>query len=160
MKLNIKKIKPMNNVLITTKDIYKDDIKTGSIVTKASGTMKEYQKVIAIGPMVRNISVGDIVMINPSRYAVRKYNEKPMENSIKNDMELNPVVGYRFNTIMLDNVEHLVLYDQDISYVIEDYEEISDEDSNAKNIIGAKPSNSIILPKQRKIKSSNLIIPN
>ena len=41
MKLNIKKIKPMNNVLITTKDVYKDDIKTGSIVTKASGTMKE-----------------------------------------------------------------------------------------------------------------------
>lgn len=150
----------MNNCLITTKDVYKDDIKTGSIVTKASGTMKEYQKVIAVGPMVRNIQVGDTVMINPSRYAVRKYNEKPMENSIKNDMELNPVVGYRFNTIMLDNVEHLVLYDQDISYVIEDYEELPDEESTAKNLIGARPSASIILPKQKKVHKSNLIIPS
>lgn len=159
MKLNIKKIKPMNNCLITTKEVYKDDIKTGSIVTKASGTMKEYQKVVAVGPMVRNIEVGDVVMINPSRYAVRKYNEKPMENSIKNDMELNPVVGYRFNTIMLDNVEHLVLYDQDISYVIEDYEEVPDEDNNAKNLIGTQPSSSIILPKEKKVHKSNLIIP-
>jgi len=149
----------MNNCLITTKEVYKDDIKTGSIVTKASGTMKEYQKVVAVGPMVRNIEVGDVVMINPSRYAVRKYNEKPMENSIKNDMELNPVVGYRFNTIMLDNVEHLVLYDQDISYVIEDYEEVPDEDNNAKNLIGTQPSSSIILPKEKKVHKSNLIIP-
>lgn len=160
MRLNIKKIKPMNNYLITTKEVYKDDIKTGSIVTKASGTMKEYQKVVAIGPMVRNIVVGDIVMINPSRYAVRKYEEKPMENSIKNDMELNPVVGYRFNTIVLDNVEHLVLSDQDISYVIEDYEEVADEDTTSHNMIGTNPTSSIILPKEKKINKSNLIIPN
>lgn len=160
MRLNIKKIKPMNNCLITTKEVYKDDIKTGSIVTKASGSMKEYQKVIAVGPLVRNINVGDVVMINPSRYAVRKYNEKPMENSIKNDMELNPVVGYRFNTIVLDNVEHLVLYDQDVSYVIEDYEEVTDEDTTSHNIIGANPNSSIILPKEKKIHKNKLIIPN
>lgn len=160
MRLNIKKIKPMNNCIITTKEVYKDDIKTGSIVTKASGSMKEYQKVIAVGPLVRNINVGDVVMINPSRYAVRKYNEKPMENSIKNDMELNPVVGYRFNTIVLDNVEHLVLYDQDVSYVIEDYEEIADEDTTSHNIIGTNPNSSIILPKEKKIYKNKIIIPN
>lgn len=160
MRLNIKKIKPMNNCIITTKEVYKDDIKTGSIVTKASGSMKEYQKVIAVGPLVRNINVGDVVMINPSRYAVRKYNEKPMENSIKNDMELNPVVGYRFNTIVLDNVEHLVLYDQDVSYVIEDYEEIADEDTTSHNIIGTNPNSSIILPKEKKIHKNKIIIPN
>ena len=160
MRLNIKKIKPMNNCIITTKEVYKNDIKTGSIVTKASGSMKEYQKVIAVGPLVRNINVGDVVMINPSRYAVRKYNEKPMENSIKNDMELNPVVGYRFNTIVLDNVEHLVLYDQDVSYVIEDYEEIADEDTTSHNIIGTNPNSSIILPKEKKIHKNKIIIPN
>ena len=160
MRLNIKKIKPMNNCIITTKEVYKNDIKTGSIVTKASGSMKEYQKVIAVGPLVSNINVGDVVMINPSRYAVRKYNEKPMENSIKNDMELNPVVGYRFNTIVLDNVEHLVLYDQDVSYVIEDYEEIADEDTTSHNIIGTNPNSSIILPKEKKIHKNKIIIPN
>lgn len=146
----------MNNVLITTKDVYTDDIKTGSIVTKAAGTMKEYQKVIAIGPLVRNIKVGDIVMINPSRYAVRKYEEKAMENSIKNDMELNPVVGYRFNTIVLDGKEHLILYDQDISYILEEFSEIEEEETN---LVGIKPNKSIILPKEKKVAQSSLILP-
>lgn len=148
----------MNNTLITTKDVYKDDIKTGSIVTKASGAMKEYQKVVAVGPFVKHIQVGDIVMINPARYAVRKYNEKPMENSIKNDMELNPTIGYRFNTIMLDNVEHLVLYDSDVSYVIEDFEELPDE-VKPSNIMGSNPSSKIILPKKKEIKHNKIIIP-
>jgi hypothetical protein len=146
----------MNNVLITTKDVYTDDIKTGSIVTKAAGTMKEYQKVIAIGPLVRNIKVGDTVMINPSRYAVRKYEEKPMENSIKNDMELNPVVGYRFNTIVLDGKEHLILYDQDISYILEEFSEIEEEETN---LVGTNPNKSIILPKEKKVAQSSLILP-
>lgn len=156
MRLNIKKIRPMNNVLITTKEVYTDDIKTGSIVTKAAGTMKEYQKVVAVGPMVRDIKIGDTVMINPSRYAVRKYEEKPMENSIKNDMELNPVVGYRFNTIVLDNKEHLILYDQDISYVLEEFEEIEEDTTT---LVGTNPNQSIILPKEKKITQSSLILP-
>lgn len=146
----------MNNVLITTKDVYTDDIKTGSIVTKAAGTMKEYQKVVAIGPLVRNIKVGDTVMINPSRYAVRKYEEKPMENSIKNDMELNPVVGYRFNTIVLDGKEHLILYDQDISYILEEFSEIEEEETN---LVGTNSNKSIILPKEKKVAQSSLILP-
>ena len=67
----IKKIRPMFTSLITTMDTYKVDVMNefGLIESnKTVGNLKEYQKVIAVGPNVKNIEVGDIVCINPKRY--------------------------------------------------------------------------------------------
>ncbi len=128
--LNIKKIKPMANFLVTTKEEYNDeDIKKGEVIVKVKGTLKEYQKVVAIGPMVRGIQVGDIVCINPKRYAKYKHNPGSLKDGVITD---NPVVAYNFNVIELDHVPHLLLTDQDIDFVIEEWE---DEKLPANNII-------------------------
>ena len=128
--LNIKKIKPMANFLVTTKEEYNDeDIKKGEVIVKVKGTLKEYQKVVAIGPMVRGIQVGDIVCINPKRYAKYKHNPGSLKDGVITD---NPVVAYNFNVIELDHVSHLLLTDQDIDFVIEEWE---DEKLPANNII-------------------------
>ena len=128
--LNIKKIKPMANFLVTTKEEYNDeDIKKGEVIVKVKGTLKEYQKVVAIGPMVRGIQVGDIVSINPKRYAKYKHNPGSLKDGVITD---NPVVAYNFNVIELDHVPHLLLTDQDIDFVIEEWE---DEKLPANNII-------------------------
>lgn len=128
--LNIKKIKPMANFLVTTKEEYNDeDIKKGEVIVKVKGTLKEYQKVVAIGPMVRGIQVGDIVCINPKRYAKYKHNPGSLKDGVITD---NPVVAYNFNVIELNHVPHLLLTDQDIDFVIEEWE---DEKLPANNII-------------------------
>lgn len=128
--LNIKKIKPMANFLVTTKEEYNDeDIKKGEVIVKVKGTLKEYQKVVAIGPMVRGIQVGDIVCINPKRYAKYKHNPGSLKDGVITD---NPVIAYNFNVIELDHVPHLLLTDQDIDFVIEEWE---DEKLPANNII-------------------------
>ena len=128
--LNIKKIKPMANFLVTTKEEYNDeDIKKGEVIVKVKGTLKEYQKVVAIGPIVRGIQVGDIVCINPKRYAKYKHNPGSLKDGVITD---NPVVAYNFNVIELDHVPHLLLTDQDIDFVIEEWE---DEKLPANNII-------------------------
>lgn len=128
--LNIKKIKPMANFLVTTKEEYNDeDIKKGEVIVKVKGTLKEYQKVVAIGPMVRGIQVGDIVCINPKRYAKYKHNPGSLKDGVITD---NPVVAYNFNVIELDHVPYLLLTDQDIDFVIEEWE---DEKLPANNII-------------------------
>ena len=128
--LNIKKIKPMANFLVTTKEEYNDeDIKKGEVIVKVKGTLKEYQKVVAIGPMVRGIQGGDIVCINPKRYAKYKHNPGSLKDGVITD---NPVVAYNFNVIELDHVPHLLLTDQDIDFVIEEWE---DEKLPANNII-------------------------
>lgn len=119
--LNIKKIRPMANYLVTTKEEYtEDDVRKSGLITKMVGSLKEYQKVVAIGPMVRGIQVGDIVCINPKRYAKYKHQPGSLKDGIVTD---NPVVAYNFNVIELDHVSHLLLTDQDIDFVIEESEE-------------------------------------
>ena len=119
--LNIKKIRPMANYLVTTKEEYtEDDVKKGGLITKMIGSLKEYQKVVAIGPMVRGIQVGDIVCINPKRYAKYKHQPGSLKDGVITD---NPVVAYNFNVIELDHIPHLLLTDQDIDFIIEESEE-------------------------------------
>lgn len=136
--IRIKKLKPMFNSIITTMDKYEKDVETNGIIDnkRQEGSLKEYQTVLAVGTSVRDIKVGDVVMINPRNYAVRKYKE----NSIKNDIEMNPVISYNFNIVELDDTDCLLLQDRDIDYIIEEYEKIEP----------AKPS-VIIQPKEKKI---------
>lgn len=126
--LKIKKIKPMFNQLLTTMDRYADDVTindTDILDTTKSGAVKEYQKVLAVGPMVRNITVGDIVFINPNRYAVRKHKEGSLKDGVITD---NPVTEYQFDTLVVDDKECLLLQDNDIKFTVapEDIEEVKE----------------------------------
>ena len=114
----------MANYLVTTKEIYKENKVINGVVTPTMGNLKEYQKVVAVGPVVRGINVGDLVSVNPRRYAVMKYKEGSLKDGIISE---NPVKHYNFNVIELDHVQHLLLTDQDIDFVIEEFEEEKDE---------------------------------
>lgn len=123
--LKIKKIKPLFNSIITTFDKYVEPaLIAGTSIIDANKTkngVKEYQKVIAVGSVVRDIKPGDMVCINPSNYAVRKF----AENSMKAGMQeyKNDVVGYNFNVVIMDDQEYLLLSDRDIDFIIEEYTE-------------------------------------
>lgn len=131
--IKVKKIKPMFTALITTMDLYKEDGKTkGGLIdtAKQKGTVKEYQKVVAVGGSVREIKEGDLVCIDPTRFAVRK---NP-DNSIKNDIEGgNPILEYRFDIVEMDGEKYLLLQDRDIQFIISDYEEV--EEPKTSNVI-------------------------
>lgn len=121
--IKFKKIKPLFNRLLVTSNKYEKDVVQGGVVTITAGTLKEYQKVIAVGSTVRDIKEGDMVLINPSRYAIRKHQDGSLKDGIVTD---NPVTSYNFNLVEVDGNVCILLYDQDIDYIIEDYEEISD----------------------------------
>lgn len=131
------KVKPLFTRIITTMDLYEEDQMTNGIIDtrKAQGSLKEYQTVVAVGTSVRDIKVGDVVAINPTRYAKVKHNPGSMKNGIIDD---NVVVGYKFNTITIDGKEHLMLYDQDIDFIVEEFEDI--EDSGPTIIQPERPS--------------------
>lgn len=121
--INIKKIRPMFNQVICTMDTYSDDeVKKDGLVDvkRIQNPIKEFQRVVAVGNMVREIQVGDMVMINPTRYGKTKHGPNSLRADIEGD---NPVVEYKFNVIELDHVKHLLLTSQDIDFVIEEYEE-------------------------------------
>lgn len=121
--MDIKKIRPLFNAVVTTTTSYTEsELKVGGIIdsSKIQMPIKEYQTVVAVGPTVKGINVGDLVKINPSRYIVRKYKE----DSVKNDINsYNPVDEYRFKTVIMNGEKYLLLYDSDIEYVIEEFEE-------------------------------------
>lgn len=124
--LKVKNIRPMFTSLITTMDKYEQDKLTdGGLIdtSKQQGALKEYQTVLAIGDSVRNIQVGDLVCVNPSRFAVRKHEKGSMRDGVIAD---NPVVTYNFDVVEMDGRQCLLLQDRDIEYIIEDYEEIPD----------------------------------
>lgn len=122
--MKVKKIKPLWTTIITTANKYslEELEKSGEIIdtTKTEHPLKEYQKVISVGSMVRNLNPGDIIMINPANYADRKYSR----DSIKNDIEgMNPITSYNFPMVEIDGESYLRLQENDALYIIEEYEE-------------------------------------
>lgn len=116
----------MFTALITTMDKYEHDVTTrGGLIdtTKQQGGLKEYQTVLAVGSSVRDIKVGDIVCVNPARFAVRKHQAGTLKDGIVTD---NPVTTYNFDVVEMDGKQCLLLQDRDIDFIIEEYEEVPD----------------------------------
>lgn len=124
--LKIKKIKPLFTSIVTTMDRYEEEIKTaGGLIdtTKQVGGLKEYQKVLVVGSSVRDIKEGDLVCVNPARFAVKKHQAGSLKDGIVTD---NPVTTYNFDVVEIDGKQCLLLQDRDIEFVIEEYEEVPD----------------------------------
>lgn len=137
--LKIKKIRPMFTSLITTMDRYEQDVKIGNLIdtTKQQGTIKEYQRVLAIGDSVRGIKVGDLVSVNPTRFAVKKHKDGSLKDGIITD---NPVITYNFDIVEMGDKQCLLLQDRDIDFIIEEFEEIPEP-----------PRSTIIQPEEKRI---------
>jgi hypothetical protein len=106
-------------------DVYEQDQLINGLVdtTKSKGSLKEYQTVISVGDTVRGIKEGDVVCIDPTRYMMTKHNDKSLRNGVVGD---NMTIGYRFNTIKLNDKDCLMLYDQDITFVVEESEDVEE----------------------------------
>ena len=123
--MKINKIKPLFNALITTMDKYYDDVLSESGIidtTKQEGGLKEYQTVLAIGSSVRDIKVGDLVCVNPSRFAKpihKKDNNSIMENTEGYSVQMT----YNFDVVEMSEKQCLLLQDRDIDFIIESWED-------------------------------------
>lgn len=121
--IKINKVKPMFTSIVTTMEVYDQDIISNGLIdgNKRQGMLKEYQTVLAVGSSVRDIKEGDLVCINPSRFAVRKHEAGSLKDNVITD---NPVVTYNFDVIEVGGKQCLLLQDRDINFIIEEYEEV------------------------------------
>lgn len=136
--LKIKTIKPLFTSIVTTGDKFEKDVTVGGIIQQdqKKGDLKLYQKVLAIGSAVRDIKVGDMVMINPIAYVRKKYSK----DSVQNDMDNNPTLSINIPTVPVtdekgNTQECLLLTDRDIQFVFE----------------GEEVNESIIIPEKKKL---------
>ena len=127
-----------NRIVTTMRKYAVDDVDNMKIIdpTKLAGSLKEYQEVIAVGTTVKGINVGDLVCINPKRYEVKRYNEGSLNDGV---LQENKSLGYRFNTIVIDDRDCLLLFDSDIDYIVNEYEDVEEPEQRiivpGKNII-------------------------
>ena len=123
--VKINKIKPMANRVLTTCELYDEVVTADGIIdsSKEEGAIREYQKVIACGPMVRDVKVGDMVVINPTRYQVMKHKEGSLKDGVITD---NAVMGYNFPILDVGGIPHLYIFDSDVDFIIEDFEEVEE----------------------------------
>ena len=111
-----RKIKPTVNHIVTTMDRYEDDDEKLIVDIKESlGVVKDIQKVVAVGPLVRDIKVGDYVRICPDRYIKVKHS---LAEEL-NDKEMQ--VSINFPIVDLEDGRYLFLYESDVDYVIEEF---------------------------------------
>lgn len=124
--LKINKIKPMANRVLTTCELYNEVVTADGIIdsSKEEGSIREYQTVVAIGPTVRDVKVGDVVVINPTRYQIMKHREGSLKDGVITD---NPVMGYNFPIMDINGKPHLYIFDSDVDFVMEDFEEVVNE---------------------------------
>lgn len=129
--IKLKKIQPVFTRILVTADKYLEDVKDHGITVITKGTLKEYQEVIAVGSTVRLVKEGDIIKVDPKRYAKRKVEG----NTIRNDLDLNPIVGFNFPVITINDKDYLYLDEQDVEFIVEDFEEVADESQNESGIV-------------------------
>lgn len=135
--IKIKKIKPMYNRVLTTCELYETDYATDGIIDadKVAGAIKEYQTVIACGPLVKCVKPGDLVVINPTRYQVMKHKEGSLKDGVITD---NAVLSYNFPIMAVNDSPCLYIYDSDIDFVIKEFEEV-DESKQVAEIVESAP---------------------
>ena len=134
--LHVTKIKPLFDHLLITADKFDKDMIHNGVIVAGKGDLKLWQTVVAVGSVIRDIKVGDKVMINPNNFAVKKYNK----NSVQNDLDNNPVLTYNFPFETVDDEkgnpkDYLYISDRDVKYVFE----------------GTEKDDSLILPGKTKL---------
>ena len=117
--LKIKKIRPLFTKVITTASVFEEDDVRNGVILNPKGTVKPFQKVVEVGSMVRGVKVGELIMINPAAYIKKRYSD----NSIREDIVDNPTVKVDIPTVEIGGVQHFMIDERDIEFVIEDYEE-------------------------------------
>lgn len=121
--LHVTKIKPLFDHLLITADRFDKDMIHNGVIVAGKGDLKLWQTVVAVGSVVRDIKVGDKVMINPNDFAVKKYNK----NSVQNDLDNNPIITYNFPFETVDDEkgnpkDYLYISDRNVKYVFEGIE--------------------------------------
>lgn len=122
--IKIKKLKPQFSTVLTTLDVFEDDLFIDGVLVAPKGSLKTYQTVIDVGSFVKNVQPGDKVLINFENYKVRKYKE----NSLKEDLSaMEDEIVYDIPKLVVDGKLIGKFQDRDIEGVITDFEEVEVE---------------------------------
>ena len=117
----IKKVRPLFTGIVTTANKYVGDMKTagGLIIDTTKMGLNPFQTVIAVGKMCQDVKEGDVVKLNYKRYVKAKHVPGVIEDNVQSD---NMSAVYEIPMINVDGQECLFVQNNDVEYIVEDYE--------------------------------------
>ena len=125
MAFKIKKVRPLFTGIVTTATKYVGEMTTaGGLLldtTRMAGSLNPYQSVISVGEMCKDLHEGDVVKINFKRYALAKHTPGAIDEAQNKQFD-NMSITYEIPMINIDGKDCLFLQNNDIEYVVEDYE--------------------------------------
>mgnify|MGYP006991684070 FL=1 len=82
--IKVLKATPMFNGVITTCHQWEVDGESDGLIdtAKSQGVVKPHQTVVAVGSAARSVKVGDLVIIDPTRFAVKRYNDGSLKDNV------------------------------------------------------------------------------
>ena len=122
----------MNHIVTTMEKFTNDDSKLILDIKEAEGVVKDIQQVLAVGPLVRDVKVGDFVRINPDKYIRVKHN---LRDDLNNENEME--VKINFPVVDLEDGRFLFLTEGDVDYIIEEF---ADEKQTEKSVLYTPPT--------------------
>lgn len=121
----VKKVRPLFTGVVTTAERYSGDgaatTASGLVVDvrRMDGMLNTYQRVVAVGRMVSDVKEGDIVKLDLRRYLQVRH----VPGQVEDKVQLDDVSAYyEVPSIELDGRECLLLQNNDIQYVVEEWE--------------------------------------
>lgn len=136
--IKAKKIQPTFDNVVTTLNVYEDDLYENGIITHGKGEPMMEQIVISAGPNTP-FTEGQVIHINPIRYAKKKHREGSLKDGVIED---NPIIDYILPIMLVGDKPVLFLQSRDIDYIISEYDYVEVE----------KPkTNKLILPGKKEV---------
>ena len=114
--IHLKKISPTFTTVITTANVYDKDQYENSLIVAKRGTVMEFQKVLYVGDTVKNIKEGDLVHIDPIRYAV--FYQDP--NSVKAN---GAVKSYNIPQLVINGERCFKITQADVDFIVNEWDE-------------------------------------
>lgn len=133
--LSYSKITPRFNQVLTTAWKFSEDQRTGLIIDikKKQNDYSNQQRIVAVGPTVRDLKVGDLVEINflKSRYVeftqeyLRNHASLAQFDELATASHMNDDgIIIHYPIIVIGGVEHFLIYDNDIPFSFETYDRV------------------------------------
>lgn len=112
-------IRPKANEIVITANLISVVNTDSKVIDKDEQQLffDEYQTVLRVGPVVRDVNVGDIVCVNPARFA--KYQEQKSRVKAAVDGYEKVLIGYDFPIVEISTGNVMLINESDVKYIVD-----------------------------------------
>lgn len=117
-------MKPLFTKILVTANTYTEEecvSENGLLEKDQVGMLKEVQEVISVGSSVKEFKPGDLVQINFSRYARKRYSKDETKADMP-DEYFNETISYEIPMFEVNGELVLQVDVQDVLFVVEEFE--------------------------------------